>query len=58
MILTLHNTKAVYFDYETVLKWGGGRLNYMPNLQRIEMKPCGLGERVAICSLMFLTFYG
>lgn len=36
----------------------GGVLKYMPNLQRIEMKPCGLGERVAVCSLMFLTFYG
>jgi hypothetical protein len=42
MNLTLHSTKAVYFVYETVWKWGEG-LKYMPNLQRIEMKPCGLG---------------
>ena len=37
---------------------GGGGLKYIPKLQRVEMKPCGLGERVAMCSLMFLTFYG
>jgi len=30
----------------------------MPNLQHIKMKPCGLGERAAICSFMFLAFYG
>jgi len=30
----------------------------MPNLQPIEMKPCGLREGVAICSLMFLTYCG
>jgi len=58
MSLTLHRKKAVYFVYETVLKWEGAGLKYMPNLQRIEMKSFGLGERAAIFSLMFLTFCG
>jgi hypothetical protein len=58
MSLTLHSTKAVYFVYETVLKWGGGVVKYTPNLHLIEMKPCGLGERVAICSLTSLLSMG
>jgi hypothetical protein len=55
MSLTLHSAKAVYFVYETVLNWG---FKVKPNLQHNKIKHCRLGERAAICSFMFLAFYG
>jgi hypothetical protein len=53
-----HYTLRMQSSLFTRQSLNGRILKYIRNLQRIEMKPYGLGQRVAFCSLMFLTFNG